>query len=146
MVDIVRKGRAVWGGGLRDGSGQITSESRALNAAPYEFSTRFEEKPGTNPEELIAAAHAGCFSMALSATLTGKGKPPRRIETEATCHLTKTKDGFSITKMDLDVVVDAPGLALDELARILEEADAGCPVSNLLRTGLTIERRGRLAG
>ena len=140
MADIRRKAHAVWAGNLREGKGRIDSASGVLDGNPYSFHTRFENEPGTNPEELIAAAHAGCYSMAFSATLAGKGYTPERIETHATCIMTpKQGGGFAITGMHLQVRGKVPGLDNATFVEIAHEADQGCPVSNLLRSGLTIE-------
>jgi osmotically inducible protein OsmC len=140
MADIRRKAHAVWTGNLREGTGEMDTSSGALQAKPYSFHTRFEDEPGTNPEELIAAAHAGCYSMALSATLTDKGYAPERIETHSTCIMTpKEGGGWEIAGMHLKVRVKVPGLDNATLGDIAHEADKGCPVSNLLRSGLDIE-------
>jgi osmotically inducible protein OsmC len=140
MADIQRTGEAVWTGNLRDGRGHLSSESGALDKESYSFGTRFKHEPGTNPEELIAAAHAGCYSMALAAELASNGYRPERIETHATCTLVPQEGGgFRITRMELQVRVQVPGLDGEKLGPIADEADKGCPVSNLLRSGLQIE-------
>jgi len=140
MADIKRKSEAVWEGRLRDGKGRISSGSGVLNDTAYSFVTRFEDKPGTNPEELIAAAHAACYSMALANTLDGKGYQPEQIETQATCHLSSQQGGgFKISKMHLVVRGRVPGIDLQLFQQIAHEADGKCPVSNLLREGLEIE-------
>ena len=145
MADLKRRAEAVWKGKLRDGKGRITSDSGVLKDAAYSFSTRFENEPGTNPEELIAAAHAGCFSMAFANTLAEKGYNPESIETHATCVMTSQKSGgFAITKMLLKVHGRVPGVDQAIFEQIAEEADAGCPVSNLLREGLEIELEATL--
>ncbi|MGC2425274.1 MAG: OsmC family protein, partial [Nitrospirota bacterium] len=105
-----RKASAVWNGGLKDGKGALSSASGVLNSTPYSFATRFEDKPGTNPEELIAAAHAGCFTMALSAILGESGVTPESISTTATVSLEKQGDGFAITESHLEVRAKVPGL------------------------------------
>jgi osmotically inducible protein OsmC len=131
---------------LRKGEGHVSSESGVLDGDRYSFGTRFEDAPGTNPEELIAAAHAACYSMAFADTLGAKGYEPERIETEATCSLTRQEGGgFRITKMRLQVRGRVPGIDQATFRQIAEEADKGCPVSNLLRSGLTIERDVALA-
>ena len=141
MAEIRRKAHAVWTGNLREGKGRMDTSSGALIEKPYSFHTRFENEPGTNPEELIAAAHAGCYSMAFSATLGDKGYAPERIETHATCIMTpKEGGGWEITGMHLKVRGRVPGLDNATFVEISHEADKGCPVSNLLRNGLTIER------
>lgn len=140
MTEIKRKAEAVWKGDLRGGNGRITSNSGVLKDAIYSFSTRFENEPGTNPEELIAAAHAGCFSMAFANTLAEKGYKPESIETHATCVLSSQKSGgFAITKMLLKVQGRVPNIDQTLFEQIAKEADGGCPVSNLLRNGLEIE-------
>jgi osmotically inducible protein OsmC len=140
MAQIKRSAQARWEGDLKDGVGQISSESGAIRDRPYSFSTRFEDEPGTNPEELLAAAHAACFSMAFSLTLTEKGHKPDYIETHATCVMaSQPEGGFKITEMHLFVEGSAPGLDADTFREIAREADKGCPVSNLLRPGLKIK-------
>lgn len=139
MATIKRSASVKWEGDLRSGQGKIDTESGALNAVGYSFRTRFEQTPGTNPEELIAAAHAGCYSMALAGTLANKGYQPRSIETQATCSLEPLDEGgFEIKAMSLVVRGRVPEIDQDLFAQIAEEADAGCPVSNLLRSGLEI--------
>jgi osmotically inducible protein OsmC len=145
MAQLKRTAEAVWRGELRGGDGRITSESGVLEDVGYSFSTRFENEPGTNPEELIAAAHAGCFSMAFANTLAEKGYKPERIETRATCVLTSRKGGgFAITKMLLRVRGRVPEIDQGLFEQVAEEADGGCPVSNLLREGLEIELEATL--
>jgi osmotically inducible protein OsmC len=144
MAEIKRRASAVWRGDLRGGDGDITTESGVLSKVAYSFSTRFEDEPGSNPEELIASAHAACFSMAFANTLAQKGHNPKSVETHATCVLTSKDGGFEITRMILESKVDIAGLNQAELASIAEEADQGCPVSNLLREGLTIELEATL--
>jgi osmotically inducible protein OsmC len=145
VAEIRRKGHAIWSGD-KSGSGTVSTESEALHGERYSFHTRFEDQPGTNPEELIAAAHAGCFSMAFAFTLSENGYTPRYIKTEATCALVpQAGGGFKIARMDLDVT--AKVLEIDEEAfqEMVEKADQGCPVSNLLRPGLEIVLRASLA-
>jgi osmotically inducible protein OsmC len=146
MADIKRHGHAVWKGGLRGGEGHVSTESGALEDRSYSFSTRFENEPGTNPEELIAGAHAACYSMAFSATLEEKGYSPKQIETHATCVMApKEGGGFEIVEMHLKVRGQVPGLDNETFAQISHDADKGCPVSNLLRPGLTIKIDAALA-
>lgn len=133
-----RKASAVWQGGLRDGKGSLTTDSGVLSATPYSFGTRFEGAAGTNPEELIAAAHAGCFSMALSKILGEAGIRPDRIDTTATVTLEKTEAGFSITKVRLDVRVQAPGADRAKFEIAAGKAKTGCPVSKVLNTPITM--------
>ncbi|MEJ5336671.1 MAG: OsmC family protein [Thermus sp.] len=127
----VRKASAVWEGGLRTGKGSMRLESQAFEG-PYSFPSRFEEGAGTNPEELIAAAHAGCFSMALSAALERAGYSPKRVATQAHVHLEMVEGRPTITRIDLVTEAEVPGIAPEEFLRIAEEAKAGCPVSRAL--------------
>ncbi len=136
-----RKASAVWQGGIKDGRGSITTESGVLTATPYSFSTRFEGAPGTNPEELIAAAHAGCFSMALSLMLGEADIRPERIDTQAAVTLEKTEGGFSITKVHLDVNVRAPGADRAKFEAAAAKAKTGCPVSKLLNAAITMNAK-----
>jgi len=139
-----RAATAVWIGNLKEGTGSASVKSGAFKDLPVTYQARFENDPGTNPEELIAAAHASCFSMALSAMLNNQGLTPRQIQTTATVTLTKTEDGFGITKTHLVVeamVDDATEAQFQEAAHL---AKAGCPVSKLLAPGLeslTMEAR-----
>jgi osmotically inducible protein OsmC len=126
-----RKGTAQWEGDLKNGKGTLQLGSGAFQGA-YSFATRFESAPGTNPEELIAAAHAACFSMAFSGALGASGHLPTRIETQATVRLEKGTTGFGITHIQLDCTADVPGVAPDELQRIADDAKANCPVSKAL--------------
>jgi osmotically inducible protein OsmC len=145
MAEFRRTAEAVWKGDLRGGNGRIASESGVLDDVGYSFSTRFENEPGTNPEELIAAAHAGCFSMAFASTLAEKGHRPESIETHATCVLASRKGGgFAITQMLLKVRGRVPDIDQVLFEQIAEEADGGCPVSNLLREGLDIQLEATL--
>ena len=136
-----RKAGAVWKGGLKDGKGTVTTASGILKATPYSFSTRFENAPGTNPEELIAAAHAGCFSMALSAQLGTAGITPESISTEATLTLEKVPDGFSITKVHLDVSAKIPGGDKAAFEKAAQNAKSGCPVSKVLKAEITMDAK-----
>lgn len=140
MSKIARSAEAVWDGNLRQGKGRITSGSGVLNGAAYGFKTRFEEEPGTNPEELIAAAHAACFSMALASRLDGNGYRPERIETKATCTLLAQEGGgFTITTMQLATRVKVPGIEADAFEQLAQDAKAGCPVSKALHGGPRID-------
>lgn len=132
---------AVWQGGLKDGKGTLSTESGALKDNPYGFNTRFEGAPGTNPEELIGAAHAGCFSMALSAELGKAGMTAESIATTATVTLDKVGDGFSITAVHLDVEAAIPGAAQAAFEAAANAAKAGCPVSKLLNAQITMDAR-----
>jgi osmotically inducible protein OsmC len=133
-----RKASAIWKGGLKDGKGAVSSASGVLSSTPYSFATRFEGTPGTNPEELIAAAHAGCFSMALSAQLGSANLTPSSIETTATLTLEKLDSGFAITKVHLDVVGRVPGSDAAAFQKAAENAKSGCPVSKVLKAEITM--------
>jgi len=136
-----RKGSAVWRGGLRDGQGSVSTESGVLSDTQYSFSTRFENGAGTNPEELIAAAHAGCFSMALSKQLEDAGLKADEIRTTAAVTLEKTDAGFTITKVHLDVAARIPGGDAAAFETAANNAKAGCPVSRLLKAEITMDAR-----
>ena len=127
----VRKAEAVWQGGIRDGQGRVKLGSGAFEG-PYSFVSRFEEGAGTNPEELIGAAHAACFSMALSAALGGAGHPPQRIATTADVRLDKNAEGFVISRIDLKTQAAVPGIDAAQFSKIAEEAKRTCPVSRAL--------------
>ncbi|MGH8242148.1 MAG: OsmC family protein [Steroidobacteraceae bacterium] len=139
-----RKATAVWQGGLKDGKGTLTTESKVLSNTPYSFSTRFEGSPGTNPEELLGAAHAGCFSMALSLLLGEAGIKPERIETKATISLEKLEANFTITRSHLDVTVKAPGADPAKFNEAAQKAKAGCVLSRVLKAEISMD--ARLAG
>lgn len=136
-----RRATAVWQGGLKDGKGTISTESKALSSTPYSFSTRFEGVPGTNPEELLGAAHASCFTMALSLQLGEAGIKPERIETKATVTLEKLETGFTITKVHLDVSIKAPGADRAKVEEAAQKAKAGCPLSKVLKAAISMEAR-----
>ena len=133
-----RKASAVWEGGLKDGRGRISTDSGVLSDTQYSFSTRFEEGKGTNPEELIAAAHAGCFSMALSGQLAQAGLTADSIRTTATVRLEKGDAGFSITSVHLDVTARVPGADAQAFEKAANNAKAGCPISRLLNAEITM--------
>jgi len=139
---LVRKSTAVWQGSLKDGKGRMSLGSGAFDGA-YSFGSRFENGVGTNPEELIGAAHAGCFSMALSGVLTQAGFPPREVATEARVALDKGPEGFSIMRSDLITEADVPGIDAGLFARLAEEAKKGCPVSRALK-GVEISLQAKL--
>jgi osmotically inducible protein OsmC len=134
-----RKASAVWQGGLKDGKGTISTDSGVLSNTQYSFSTRFEEGAGTNPEELIAAAHAGCFSMALSGQLGQAGLTAESINTTATVRLEKTEAGFAITSVHLEVKAKIPGADQQAFETAANNAKAGCPVSKVLNAEITME-------
>jgi len=136
-----RKASAVWKGGLKDGRGTISTESGVLSDTQYSFSSRFEEGKGTNPEELIAAAHASCFSMALSGQLAQAGLTAESINTTATVRLEKTDSGFAITTVHLDVAAKVPGADQQSFETAANNAKAGCPVSKVLKAEITMEAR-----
>jgi osmotically inducible protein OsmC len=136
-----RKGSAVWRGGLKDGKGTVSTDSGVLSNTQYSFSTRFEDGKGTNPEELIAAAHAGCFSMALSAQLGNAGITAEQIQTTATVSLDKTDGGFSITAVHLDVRAKIPGADKQAFETAANNAKSGCPVSRVLNATITMDAK-----
>jgi osmotically inducible protein OsmC len=133
-----RKASAVWRGGLKDGRGTISTDSGVLSDTQYSFSTRFEDGIGTNPEELIGAAHAGCFSMALSGQLGSAGMTAESINTTATVTLDKTDAGFTITAIHLDVKAKIPGADQQAFETAANNAKAGCPVSRLFNAEITM--------
>jgi osmotically inducible protein OsmC len=141
---MIRKASAVWKGSLKEGKGTISTDSKVLSNAQYSFSTRFENGLGTNPEELIAAAHAGCFSMALSAQLGNAGMTPESIETTAAVTLEKLEAGFTVTKIHLDVTAKIPGANAAAFETAAQNAKAGCPISRLLKAEITMT--AKLAG
>lgn len=142
---INRAADAVWTGDIKSGKGRLNSASGTLRDAPYSFATRFENSPGTNPEELIAAAHAGCYGMAFSLILGNHGYEPRKIETHAVCSIEpKSGGGFAITRMRLETSAEVPGLNQTQLEELAREAEAACPVSNALRGGVSIELKATL--
>lgn len=136
-----RSGSAVWKGGLKDGKGSISTQSGVLSNAQYGFNTRFEDGPGTNPEELIGAAHAGCFSMALSAQLGEAKLTAESIRTTATVTLEKIGANFSITAVHLDLVAKIPGASRQAFETAANNAKAGCPVSKLLNAEITLDAK-----
>ena len=138
---IKRNGSAVWNGSLKEGKGTVSTGSGLLRDAQYSFSTRFEEGVGTNPEELIAAAHAGCFSMALSGQLTTAGHPPESVDTTATVSMDKTDAGFTVTAVHLDVTARVPGIDQQGFETAANNAKAGCPISRLLKAEITMTAR-----
>ena len=135
---MIRKASAVWKGNLKDGKGTISTDSGVLSNTQYSFATRFENGKGTNPEELIAAAHAGCFTMALSAQLGNAGITPESLETTAALSLDKLDSGWTVTKIHLDVTARIPGASQAAFDKAAEEAKAGCPVSRLLKAEITM--------
>jgi len=140
-----RKGSAVWKGGLKDGNGQVSTGSGGLNAAPYTFASRFESGGKTDPEELIAAAHAACFSMALSGQLSKAGFSPKRIATSAKVQLLKQEAGFAITLIELENESEVPGIDDAKFQELAGNAKTGCPVSKAL-AAVEIKLTAKLAG
>ncbi|MBN2303037.1 MAG: OsmC family protein [Anaerolineae bacterium] len=139
----VRQAEAVWEGNLREGNGTMKF---GTFSGPYTFASRFESGEGTNPEELIGAAHAGCFSMAFSAELDRAGFAPIRVQTTASVHLTKGESGFRVTQIDLVTEAVVPGIDAAKFQEIAEGAKNGCPISQLLMPGATITLQATLAG
>jgi len=133
-----RSASAQWLGGLKDGKGTITTPSSVLSKTPYSFTTRFENTPGTNPEELIAAAHAGCFSMALSAQLGTAGLTPESIQTTADLTMDKTDAGWTVTGIHLNVTAKVPKADEAAFNKAAQAAKEGCPISRLLNTKITM--------
>ena len=141
IFTMKRTGSAVWNGDLKNGTGTLSSQSGVLTSTPYSFRMRFEEEPGTNPEELIGTAHAGCFSMALSMILGLQGMAPQKIETEATITLEKQDDGFAVTASHLDVKATIPGASEADFQQAAEKAKSSCPISKLMNARITIDAR-----
>lgn len=135
---IKRKGSAVWSGTLKEGKGTVSTESGVLEGAQYSFGTRFENGKGTNPEELIGAAHAGCFTMALSAQLTNAGTPAENVSTTATVSMEKKDAGFTVTAIHLDVTARVPGATAESFEKAANEAKANCPISRLFNAEITM--------
>ena len=133
-----RTANAHWSGDLKAGKGDISTASGVLSSTPYSFHTRFEDGKGTNPEELLAAAHAGCFTMALSGQLTSAGLTAESLQTECTITLEKLPDGFAITESHLDLKAKVPGATDEAFATAVHNAETGCPVSKLYKTKITV--------
>ena len=138
---LQRKGSAQWKGGLKDGKGTVSAASGVLKNTPYSFSSRFEGQQGTNPEELIGAAHAGCFSMALSAQLDGASLKADTIDTTATVSLEKLEGGFAITSVHLEVRAKVPGADQAKFDELTKKAKEGCPVSKVLNAKITMDAK-----
>ena len=136
-----RHASAQWKGGLKGGKGTVSTASGVLKGVPYSFSMRFENEPGTNPEELVAAAHAGCFSMALSAELEKAGFQPESVETKATLYFEKMEGGWTTKSIHLDVGGKVPGADPAKFQAAAEAAKKGCPISRLLKTEITMSAR-----
>lgn len=140
-MSIKKTASAVWQGDLKQGKGEISTESGALKHNPYGFNTRFEGQPGTNPEELIGAAHAGCFSMAFSMILGEAGLTPERIDTTAQVTLDKQSDGFAITAVHLTMSAKIPGADQAQFEELANKAKAGCPISKVLNATITLDAK-----
>lgn len=136
-----RKASAIWQGNLKEGKGTISTDSGVLKQTQYSFSTRFENGKGTNPEELLAAAHAGCFAMALSNELGNAGMVPNSLNATATISLEKVSNGFAITKSHIDLVADIPGANKAKFEAAVKAAETGCPVSKLFKAEITVSAR-----
>lgn len=139
MASIKRHGSASWHGTGKEGKGSLTTQSGTLKETPYGFSTRFGDGQGTNPEELIAAAHAGCFSMATAFQLTGAGHVPESLQTEATVTMEQEAGGFRIAAIHLSLRATVPGITEDEFHRLADTAKANCPVSRVLNAAITLD-------
>jgi osmotically inducible protein OsmC len=139
MATITRNATAVWSGAGKDGRGTLTTQSATLKDTPYSFNTRFGDGKGTNPEELIAAAHAGCFSMALAFQLSGAGHAPERLETKADLAIAQEDGGWRITTVTLNLKAKVPGISRDEFMKLADVAKAGCPVSKVLNAEITLK-------
>ncbi|TYB91238.1 OsmC family protein [Oceaniovalibus sp. ACAM 378] len=138
---IKKSGSAKWSGGLKDGKGHVSTESGVLSDQPYGFNTRFEGAKGTNPEELIGAAHAACFSMAFSLILGNHDLVADEIATKATVALEEKDGGFAITKVHLDVTAKIPGASQEKFMEVANAAKSGCPVSKLLTAEITMDAK-----
>ena len=135
---MIRKAKAAWRGTGRDGDGDLSTDSGVLQETPYSYRTRFENEKGTNPEELIAAAHAGCFTMALAFQLQTAGYTPTELNTEAAVSLDPDGAGFRITRSALTLTADVPGLDQATFAKLAEAAEKNCPVSRLLKAEISL--------
>ena len=138
---MIRKARAHWQGTGRDGNGALSTDSGALDATPYSFKTRMENERGTNPEELIAAAHAGCFTMALAFQLQAAGFTPTALDTEAAVSLDREGQGYRISRSALTLRAKVPDLSQDDFARMAHEAERNCPVSKLLNAEIALDAK-----
>jgi lipoyl-dependent peroxiredoxin len=141
MATIHRNGSAAWQGTGKEGKGSLTTQSGTLRDTPYGFSARFENGQGTNPEELIAAAHAGCFTMALAFKLTGAGHTPESLNTEARLSMEQEPGGWKIAAVALSLRARVPGCKEEEFQRLAGEAKAGCPVSRVLNAEITLDAK-----
>jgi lipoyl-dependent peroxiredoxin len=139
MATIMRDATAVWVGAGKDGRGVLTTQSETLKETPYSFTTRFGDGKGTNPEELIAAAHAGCFSMALAFQLSGAGHPPERLTTKADLSIVQEGGGWRIAAVTLTLKAKVPGVSRDEFMNLADSAKQNCPVSKVLNAEITLK-------
>ncbi len=139
MSSIVKHGSAHWEGAIKTGKGTVSTQSGALDRQPYGFNTRFEGQPGTNPEELLGAAHAACFSMALSLILGHAGLTATSIDTQADVTLSKTDAGFEIASVALTLKANIPGATQEQFLELANQATEGCPVSKLFRATITLD-------
>jgi lipoyl-dependent peroxiredoxin len=139
MATIMRDATAVWVGAGKDGRGVLTTQSETLKETPYSFTTRFGDGKGTNPEELIAAAHAGCFSMALAFQLSGAGYPPERLTTKADLSIVQEGGGWRIAAVTLTLKAKVPGVSRDEFMNLADSAKQNCPVSKVLNAEITLK-------
>jgi osmotically inducible protein OsmC len=138
---MIRKARAVWRGSGRDGSGDLSTDSGVLANTPYSYRTRFESEKGTNPEELLAAAHAGCFTMALAFRLQRAGYTSAELNTEAAITFEQDKESFRISRSALTLRASVPNLDQDTFARLAQDAEQNCPVSRVLRADITLDAK-----
>lgn len=138
---MIRSAHATWNGGLKGGNGTFSTASGAVRDVPYSFATRFEQSPGSNPEELIAAAHSACYSMALSGQLEAANLTPRSVQTRADVSLEKDAAGFTVKSVHLDVTADIPNATPEQFETIAENAKKTCPISRLLNATITLEAR-----
>lgn len=142
---MIRNGTANWKGGLKGGGGTVSTDSGVLSNVAYSFSKRFENEPGTNPEELVAAAYAGCYAMALAAGLEKSGKTVDNVDAKASVTLEKVGDGFGVTKIHLDVVATVPDITPAEFSEAAAATKAGCPIGKLLTPGTDVSLEAKLA-
>lgn len=140
-MTIKKSGSAHWEGNLKKGKGNVSTETKVLDAQPYGFNTRFEDGKGTNPEELIGAAHASCYSMALSMILEGSDLVADSIDTKATVHLDEKDGGFAVTRVHLDVSAKIPGATQDQFDEATNTAKENCPISKLLTAEITMDAK-----
>ena len=138
---MIRKARAIWRGNGRSGNGDLSSDSGVLSNTPYSFGTRFENEKGTNPEELIAAAHAGCFTMALAFRLQDAGYTPTELDTEAAVTLERDTEGFRISRSALTLRASVPNLDQGTFARLAQNAEQTCPISRVLKAEITLDAK-----